>query len=121
MSQSDIDSLFKELSFKLHPDTSNYDSNNDFIQLKAEYEEIKVIKNNWNELESYFEKKYLPHIQSLMNKLGDLNRNEPIQSFNYENLLSDSLAFLKNANLLIENANDGYKRVKKVGKKVGLF
>lgn len=104
-----IEQTYRKLSIELHPDKADYDSQDDFIAMKAEYDAIRAIRKHWAELDSFFRNIYYrPQTQ-----------NPPAQTFDFQSILADGLNFMNETTKLVKEGNKIAKNVNKAIKSVG--
>lgn len=106
MTAEQIQATYLKLSVELHPDKSNYDSQDDFVAMKQEYEDIKAIKKHWLALNQYFEQMYYTPPQQ---------RPE----MDLQDIFSKGLSFINDASKVAKEVNKVAKNVNKAFKQVG--
>ena len=105
MNIESIESNYRLLALELHPDKSNYDSQDDFISMKLEYDEIKAIKKHWFILDGFFKYVYYRH-------------PETIPELNIKEVLSKSLNFINDVSGTVKQVRNVAKNTNRVLRKI---
>lgn len=110
MTRQQADATYNRLVFNLHPDHNNSpDANNDFITLKEEYDDIKVILKYKAELEYYFKP---TNSNSMLDMISKIDWNYTLNTA--DKYISDITNIVNTGSDVVRKAN---KIAKKLNKK----